>query len=128
MRRPPRSTLFPYTTLFRSIAVFGDLQKLFQQVPITDEEISSGIGVLQAIICLVQPGDDDQLDGLVLLKFGLSLLGSHIPFELEFPRRRYLLRDHQAEVRQLISSKTGARQRIAHAVVSEGDHRIRKAE
>src|SRR2546430_9812845 len=24
IRRPPRSTLFPYTTLFRSIAVIGD--------------------------------------------------------------------------------------------------------
>src|SRR3712207_9473819 len=24
MRRPPRSTLFPYTTLFRSISKFGD--------------------------------------------------------------------------------------------------------
>src|SRR5256885_8114960 len=25
IRRPPRSTLFPYTTLFRSLAVRGDL-------------------------------------------------------------------------------------------------------
>src|SRR5260370_19895097 len=24
IRRPPRSTLFPYTTLFRSVAVFAD--------------------------------------------------------------------------------------------------------
>src|SRR2546429_6670349 len=24
IRRPPRSTLFPYTTLFRSCAIFGD--------------------------------------------------------------------------------------------------------
>src|SRR5438309_7676906 len=24
IRRPPRSTLFPYTTLFRSIPIFGD--------------------------------------------------------------------------------------------------------
>src|SRR2546429_3270242 len=29
IRRPPRSTLFPYTTLFRSVAVFG--RKDFQQ-------------------------------------------------------------------------------------------------
>src|SRR5439155_11150869 len=25
LRRPPRSTLFPYTTLFRSVHAFGDL-------------------------------------------------------------------------------------------------------
>src|SRR5437667_8494012 len=25
IRRPPRSTLFPYTTLFRSIPLFGDI-------------------------------------------------------------------------------------------------------
>src|SRR5258708_19717712 len=29
IRRPPRSTLFPYTTLFRSIsAAFGEIEKL----------------------------------------------------------------------------------------------------
>src|SRR5256885_12158473 len=28
IRRPPRSTLFPYTTLFRSRNVFGDLAKV----------------------------------------------------------------------------------------------------
>src|SRR2546422_6225569 len=29
IRRPPRSTLFPYTTLFRSRLLPGDLQELF---------------------------------------------------------------------------------------------------
>src|SRR5258708_15013704 len=28
IRRPPRSTLFPYTTLFRSRAIFQGMQKL----------------------------------------------------------------------------------------------------
>src|SRR5690348_17836555 len=28
-RRPPRSTLFPYTTLFRSQEILGDLHNLF---------------------------------------------------------------------------------------------------
>src|SRR3712207_9005825 len=27
IRRPPRSTLFPYTTLFRSLAFFAELQR-----------------------------------------------------------------------------------------------------
>src|SRR2546422_6218357 len=30
IRRPPRSTLFPYTTLFRSRAEIGDLFVIFQ--------------------------------------------------------------------------------------------------
>src|SRR5256885_7692836 len=32
IRRPPRSTLFPYTTLFRSQPVFGSLDKKSQRV------------------------------------------------------------------------------------------------
>src|SRR5438132_2416833 len=34
IRRPPRSTLFPYTTLFRSISNDGDLRRLDREVPI----------------------------------------------------------------------------------------------
>src|SRR2546422_5258560 len=33
IRRPPRSTLFPYTTLFRSLAEQSRLDHLPQQVP-----------------------------------------------------------------------------------------------
>src|SRR5256885_9950791 len=29
IRRPPRSTLFPYTTLFRSVPIYGKLSDLF---------------------------------------------------------------------------------------------------
>src|SRR5258708_30703587 len=35
IRRPPRSTLFPYTTLFRSLAPAGDLVGL-RHLPIED--------------------------------------------------------------------------------------------
>src|SRR5258708_10744717 len=31
IRRPPRSTLFPYTTLFRSVSVRGDLPVILPQ-------------------------------------------------------------------------------------------------
>src|SRR2546421_7088858 len=31
IRRPPRSTLFPYTTLFRSLAVFDVFDKWFRR-------------------------------------------------------------------------------------------------
>src|SRR3712207_7699483 len=33
IRRPPRSTLFPYTTLFRSHLQLGDQYLLFEQQP-----------------------------------------------------------------------------------------------
>src|SRR5260370_42632096 len=32
IRRPPRSTLFPYTTLFRSVSVAKDLDRLYATV------------------------------------------------------------------------------------------------
>src|SRR3712207_8116317 len=49
-RRPPRSTLFPYTTLFRSVSVCGDL--VFESVDrflvtlsgATNATISKGVG------------------------------------------------------------------------------------
>src|SRR5256886_16694525 len=33
IRRPPRSTLFPYTTLFRSFSVANDVAKYFAIIP-----------------------------------------------------------------------------------------------
>src|SRR2546430_10877932 len=36
IRRPPRSTLFPYTTLFRSIRVFEDFVSLATAIPEND--------------------------------------------------------------------------------------------
>src|SRR3989442_9083329 len=36
IRRPPRSTLFPYTTLFRSLAVIG--------APVTHERFNGALG------------------------------------------------------------------------------------
>src|SRR5947208_5260778 len=32
IRRPPRSTLFPYTTLFRSLLLLGDLELLEERL------------------------------------------------------------------------------------------------
>src|SRR2546421_9318653 len=58
IRRPPRSTLFPYTTLFRSGAVRG--------VVIHDEDVEPGILAedlgheVGEIRRLVVRGDDDQ--------------------------------------------------------------------
>src|SRR2546427_9541199 len=45
IRRPPRSTLFPYTTLFRSIAnaVYHAVGVRCDEVPITPEMILKGL-------------------------------------------------------------------------------------
>src|SRR3712207_7196974 len=39
IRRPPRSTLFPYTTLFRSHQRLRDLQRLLARVGLRDEQL-----------------------------------------------------------------------------------------
>src|SRR3712207_6982284 len=38
IRRPPRSTLFPYTTLFRSDGVYGDCG--LSRLPVTDNQLA----------------------------------------------------------------------------------------
>src|SRR2546430_5653822 len=38
IRRPPRSTLFPYTTLFRSLKVGGEIQQWLRQATTLDEK------------------------------------------------------------------------------------------
>src|SRR5260370_10567715 len=40
IRRPPRSTLFPYTTLFRSIS--GHVQVMFDPMPTAIEQVKAG--------------------------------------------------------------------------------------
>src|SRR3712207_7935513 len=41
IRRPPRSTLFPYTTLFRSLQSGGHVHTVAQQVPTPDHHIAN---------------------------------------------------------------------------------------
>src|SRR2546422_6678716 len=43
IRRPPRSTLFPYTTLFRSLSIQGNEVKLIDTVAMGDEVASVAI-------------------------------------------------------------------------------------
>src|SRR5256885_11405233 len=59
IRRPPRSTLFPYTTLFRSLAVdegaaglaLRDEQRLFRVVPHRSEEHTSELQSPCNLVC-----------------------------------------------------------------------------
>src|SRR2546430_13858325 len=45
IRRPPRSTLFPYTTLFRSLHRFAALPEAFVNMTISREGILTGPAV-----------------------------------------------------------------------------------
>src|SRR3712207_2185889 len=59
IRRPPRSTLFPYTTLFRSVVV----------------AVLGGLLTLAGIALLVLPGP-----GFVLVAAGLAVLATRFPW------------------------------------------------
>src|SRR5258708_23108170 len=48
IRRPPRSTLFPYTTLFRSVA--GGIVAVAMHTLIIDRFIRSGVGTMAIFI------------------------------------------------------------------------------
>src|SRR5688572_32052169 len=45
MRRPPRSTLFPYTTLFRSHA----LARRFQKIDVVEPSVAETIEILRGL-------------------------------------------------------------------------------
>src|SRR2546426_6568910 len=45
IRRPPRSTLFPYTTLFRSIVIVSDMSRLYSKTVLPKRSHLLWIGV-----------------------------------------------------------------------------------
>src|SRR5688572_32755969 len=47
LRRPPRSTLFPYTTLFRSLAVLADHHGAFDVGARTDARVAPDLDVAE---------------------------------------------------------------------------------
>src|SRR5258707_12531340 len=55
IRRPPRSTLFPYTTLFRSVDIWACNQK-----PLTQMEHYCGVSYKRVCCCylILKPKDD----------------------------------------------------------------------
>src|SRR2546430_17442937 len=66
IRRPPRSTLFPYTTLFRSAAVLVDRHRLLAAA--LDVALDELLGVLfEDVVDLVEKLVDVFLDLLALL-------------------------------------------------------------
>src|SRR2546426_8420622 len=53
IRRPPRSTLFPYTTLFRSIGVWGGENRLYAAIKFFVYTFFGSLLMLVAILALV---------------------------------------------------------------------------
>src|SRR2546422_4388710 len=58
IRRPPRSTLFPYTTLFRSDAAEARLQDLDALLDVVQEEVESAVLDVAATLRGVRRGID----------------------------------------------------------------------
>src|SRR5688572_31879159 len=70
IRRPPRSTLFPYTTLFRSLAQLGGAvrgQELLEH------------GQRAGRVAVEQPVQRDQLEVLVASRLGRRPLSGGLP-------------------------------------------------
>src|SRR3712207_6230767 len=69
IRRPPRSTLFPYTTLFRSAVLVGGLQLVGVEGVAEEQLPAEGAH---------RPFGDHGLDALLLLALPLRLDGQHV--------------------------------------------------
>src|SRR2546422_11585323 len=55
IRRPPRSTLFPYTTLFRSVLVVAEVRGLEPQRTVPLVRVASGHQPAQRLLDLAAP-------------------------------------------------------------------------
>src|SRR2546422_10022780 len=79
IRRPPRSTLFPYTTLFRSAAIGAD--------PVNSDfpALGHGQGLIARVLALVieAVADDDQYSSQIRLRRGKD---QHLRFAREVYR------------------------------------------
>src|SRR2546430_3281931 len=64
IRRPPRSTLFPYTTLFRSDLAEFEAEEFARKMLAGDRLVDDHLGQLERIIeeRKGQQGDDDEVD------------------------------------------------------------------
>src|SRR3712207_4649472 len=59
IRRPPRSTLFPYTTLFRSQAAAEEVETLNEELQASNEELETLNEELQATVEELNTTNDD---------------------------------------------------------------------
>src|SRR5260370_17073236 len=96
IRRPPRSTLFPYTTLFRSIGRAGNLLLVSRDLPVHSlkefvEHVRARPGQLS--YCSWGQGSGGHLTMEFLLKqAGLQM--QHVPYKASSPSVQRLLGSH----------------------------------
>src|SRR5260370_24976802 len=80
IRRPPRSTLFPYTTLFRSLSIAGPLMIIFSNAVgvriLADSLLRFGSAQLQRSSWLYAV-DAVLLGSFTALLFGLGIVHRH---------------------------------------------------
>src|SRR3712207_8982563 len=84
IRRPPRSTLFPYTTLFRSLVVLT----LTPQHPLPHAASERGNALMTRVLIDCDPGHDDAMAILYAAKH-LDLRSEEHTSELQ--SRQYLV-------------------------------------
>src|SRR5258708_23410429 len=75
IRRPPRSTLFPYTTLFRSVA--GGIVAVAMHTLIIDRFIRSGVGTMAIFIATL--GVSFVIQNVLVIIFGAANVAYTIP-------------------------------------------------
>src|SRR5260221_6603521 len=78
IRRPPRSTLFPYTTLFRSILPVRDYDEAIQVANSTEYGLSCAIFTENART--VYRAMRDIQSGLLYINAGTTGAEPHLPF------------------------------------------------
>src|SRR5256885_13094332 len=76
IRRPPRSTLFPYTTLFRSSRLAEDLYSVGVKIPIGP--IAPGATARVTVPLYAGPQDQDHLKALEPDRKSTRLNSSHL--------------------------------------------------
>src|SRR5258708_39151873 len=70
IRRPPRSTLFPYTTLFRS-AKYADIVRLEDEIEHIKEEIAEESVHAQRVKALIAFGENKRTEYKSTLRYDL---------------------------------------------------------
>src|ERR1039458_5100038 len=88
IRRPPRSTLFPYTTLFRSSQLAGQLLSLgihrvtgwiYAEDRKSTRLNSSHLGISYAVFCLKKKNKTEH--EIIVINLGIWIICCHVPME-----------------------------------------------
>src|SRR3989442_13165459 len=110
IRRPPRSTLFPYTTLFRSLLLPGDIE-----APVERTLTARGDTLAAEFLKVAHHGSKTSTSAEWLVRGGARLAGISAGEEKPFgqPHRGVLPRRPSAGGRGVLTQRDGAGPRLA---------------